>query len=75
MLENILKIILLIFICVISEFGAYKLIRRIDKKERKRLQNWEFDYVEKLRKQVENLKKETEELKKMQEKMKKNKGN
>lgn len=75
MLENILKIILLVFVCVISEFGAYKLIRNIDKKERKRLQKWEYEYVENLRKQVENLKKETEELKKMQEKMKKNKGN
>lgn len=66
MLGNILKIILLIFVCLISEFGAYKIIRQIDKKERKRLQKWEFEYVENLRKEVENLKKETEEIKKMQ---------
>ena len=71
MLGNILKIILLIFVCLISEFGAYKIIRQIDKKERKRLQKWEFEYVENLRKEVENLKKETEEIKKMQKNAKK----
>lgn len=34
-----------IFIAIITQILTYKLIRRIDKNERKKLQKWEKDYI------------------------------
>ena len=42
----IFDILLCVIICVISEIATYKYIKHIDKKERKRLQVWETEYID-----------------------------
>lgn len=46
-------IIVIILTTAITEFLTYKLIRFIDRRERKRLQTWETSYIELLEKKVE----------------------
>ena len=41
-----IKLIIYVFIAFISEMFFYKLIRKIDKQERKKLQNWEDNYID-----------------------------
>lgn len=41
-----LKLILYLFVAFISEILFYKLIRKIDKKERAKLQVWEDNYID-----------------------------
>jgi len=47
-MQFIFEILIVIFVTGFTEILVYKHMRKIDKKERKRLQDWEFDYVEKL---------------------------
>ena len=42
----ILKLILYALIIILSNTLSYKLIRFIDKRERKKLQNWELDFID-----------------------------
>lgn len=58
---SIWTFILIIFVIFISQALTYKIIKMIDKKERKKLYNWELTYIKQL--QVENakLKKEQKE--------------
>lgn len=41
-----IKFIIYIFFAFISEMFFYKFIRKLDKKERKKLQNWEDEYID-----------------------------
>lgn len=45
----IYQILIIYLVTAVSEYLTYKLIRRIDKKERIRLQKWENAYLEELR--------------------------
>ena len=49
MLKFLFNIFIIIAFTFGTEFFAYKFIRRIDKKERKKLQDWELDYIKKLK--------------------------
>lgn len=51
----VIKILICIVFCFISELITYKLIKKIDKKERKKLQRWESEFVEKMKPEVEAL--------------------
>ena len=51
----VLNIILCIVFCFLSEILTYKLIKRIDKKERKKLQIWEQEFVETMQPEIERL--------------------
>lgn len=53
---NILLIIIIIFVIFISEFITYKIIKRIDKKEREKLYNWELGYIKQLTAEKKKLK-------------------
>ena len=46
-------IVIYLIVAYLSEKGLYKLIRRIDKKERARLQVWEDEYINK---EIEKIK-------------------
>lgn len=67
--------VLLVFLCVASEFGCYKFIKHYDKKERAKLQRWENHYVdsrkEETEKYLEMQKLKLEEKKKREEKERK----
>lgn len=39
------KIIIIVLLVIITEFLTYKLIKWIDKKERKKLYEWELKYI------------------------------
>ena len=56
---NILIIIVIILIIFISEFITYKIIKRIDKKEREKLYNWELGYIKQLTEEKKLLKEVT----------------
>lgn len=56
---NILLIIVIILIIFISEFITYKIIKRIDKKEREKLYNWELGYIKQLTAEKKFLKEVT----------------
>lgn len=45
-------IIMIFLATAITEFFTYKLIRLIDRKERRKLQKWETSYIEELEKKV-----------------------
>lgn len=49
MIKFLFNIIIIVFIVFISELLAYKHIRKIDKKERIKLQQWELKYLKKLK--------------------------
>lgn len=63
--------------CIISEFGCYKFIKHIDKKERAKLQRWEDKYIssrkEETDKYLEMQKQKLEEKKKREEEIAKQK--
>lgn len=42
--------ILVGFVIVFSEIITYKIIKKIDKKERQKLYEWELEYIEKIKK-------------------------
>lgn len=56
---NILLIIVIILIIFISEFITYKIIKRIDKKEREKLYKWELGYIKQLTAEKKFLKEVT----------------
>lgn len=58
----VIKILICIVFCVLSEFLTYKFIKRIDKKERRKLQRWEADFVEKMKPKIEEIDKEYKEF-------------
>lgn len=49
-------IIFYIFFAIITQILTYKLIKLIDKKERKKLQKWELNYIKNAEEIVEKLK-------------------
>ncbi len=51
-----LLIIFYIFFAIITQILTYKLIKLIDKKERKKLQKWELNYIKNAEEIVEKLK-------------------
>lgn len=57
-----------IFFCFISEMLTYKFIRRIDKKERKKLQLWEDEFVNTMKPQMDEINKKYLEFLKNKEK-------
>ena len=58
---SIWTFILIIFIIFISQALTYKIIKIIDKKERKKLYNWELQYIKQLQVENSKLKKEQKE--------------
>lgn len=52
------EIIVVIFVTGGTEMLVYKHMRKVDKKERQRLQKWEYDYVETLENKIKELEKE-----------------
>ena len=54
----IIQIIVIILVTGGTEFLVYKHMRKIDRKERERLQKWEYDYVETLENKIKELEKE-----------------
>ena len=58
----VIKILVCIVFCALSEFLTYKFIKRIDKKERRKLQLWETEFVEKMKPQVDELEKKYKEF-------------
>lgn len=64
----VLNIILCIVFCFLSEILTYKLIKRIDKKERKKLQIWEQEFVETMQPEIERLNVKYMEFIKLKEK-------
>lgn len=67
--------ILLPVLCIASEFGCYKFVKYLDKKERAKLQRWEDRYVDSRREETEKYlemqKLKAEEKKKREEKERK----
>lgn len=64
------KIIIYLVFAFVSQLITYKIMKKIDKKEREKLKKWEDDYIDELiehRKQLENMekppKKKVEEVK------------
>lgn len=49
MIKFLFNIVIVIFVVFITELLAYKHIRKIDKKERAKLQKWELDYLHKIK--------------------------
>lgn len=49
MIKFIFNIIVIIGVTFLTEILAYKHIRKIDKKERAKLQEWELEYLKKLK--------------------------
>lgn len=45
MLTLLLELILIVMICFITDLLTYKLIRKMDKKERQKLIKWETNYL------------------------------
>ena len=54
-LKYIIELIIVIFATGSTEFLVYRHMRKIDRKERKRLQKWEYDYVEELENKIRKL--------------------
>ena len=51
----VLNIIICVVFCFLSEILTYKFIKKIDKKERKKLQIWEQEFVETMQPEIERL--------------------
>lgn len=51
----VLNIIICVVFCFLSETLTYKFIKKIDKKERKKLQIWEQEFVETMQPEIERL--------------------
>ncbi len=49
MIKFLFNILIVIFVVFMTELLAYKQIRKIDKKERAKLQKWELDYLQNLK--------------------------
>lgn len=49
----LIEILIIVITVMITNLYAYKLIRKIDNKERKRIEKLETEYLEKLKKQGE----------------------
>lgn len=49
MIKFMFNIIIIIFVVFITELFAYNYIRKIDKKEREKLQKWELDHLKKIK--------------------------
>lgn len=49
MIKFLFNIFIIVFVTFATEMIAYKHIRKIDKKERKKLQNWELEYLKDLK--------------------------
>lgn len=64
----VLKIIICIIFCFLSELLTYKFIKRIDKRERKKLQIWEQEFVETMQPEIEKLNEKYVEFIKLKEK-------
>ena len=45
-----------IIFAIITQFATYKWIRKVDHKEREKLQNWETDYVIKTNEMIQQFK-------------------
>ena len=58
LVKFLIGIIMLIVVTGGTEFLVYKHMRKIDRKERERLQAWEYEYVESLEKKIKELEKE-----------------
>ena len=58
---NFFTIIIIIFVIFISQALTYKIVKTIDKKERKKLYNWELNYIKQLQLENEKLKKTQKE--------------
>lgn len=56
-----LLIIFYIFFSIITQILTYKLIKLIDKKERKKLQKWELNYIKNAEEIVEKIKNQKKE--------------
>ena len=54
-MELLLELIIVIFTTGLTEFLVYKHMRKIDRKERERLQKWEYNYVEELENKIKKL--------------------
>ena len=48
MTQLFLEIITIVLVCITTDFLTYKFIRKLDKKERQKLQKWETDYLNKM---------------------------
>lgn len=56
----LLKIITYIVIILLSNLISYKIIRHIDKRERKFIQQWELDFIDSIKNDNSNTKNEEE---------------
>lgn len=56
-----LLIIFYMFFAIITQILTYKLIKLIDKKERKKLQKWELNYIKNTEEIVEKIKTQKKE--------------
>ena len=57
-----IKIIICIVFCALSEFLTYKFIKKIDKKERKKLQIWEDEFVKSMKPKLQELEVELKKI-------------
>lgn len=57
-----IMIIICIVFCILSEFLTYKFIKRIDKKERKKLQIWEDEFVKSMKPKLQELEVELKKI-------------
>lgn len=56
-----INVIILIITSFLSQFLSYKIIKRIDKKQRLRLRKWESKYVEELTNYINSVKEKSKE--------------
>lgn len=60
MIEILIEIFLILITCIITNFIAYKFIRKMDKKERAKLHTRETKYYNELKEKYEEIHKEEE---------------
>lgn len=64
------KILIYFVFAIVSQLITYKIMRKIDHKEREKLKNWEDDYIEELiahREKLKNMPKIDEKIEDIQE--------
>lgn len=63
----LLKIITYIVIILLSNLISYKIIRHIDKRERKFIQKWELDFIDSIKNDNSNIENDNSDTKNEEE--------